>query len=303
MKLDLYQLKSFFEVAKTQNYSQAAKKLHVTQSAISHAIKKLSRNINSPLFIKKGHRLQLSPKGKVLYSTCEKIFHELALVEELLKHLDGEDIGVIRLGATVEFGTTLLLKYMKDFINRNRKIHIDYQFRHELLKPLMNDDLDIIIDCKKHEHPDLIKKPLFLEHYVVIASKNYIKENKISKPNDLSKCKILSQDKLGFWWIKFINALPAKNRPDLKNVTEVNHVRGMINASMEGLGVGLVPKYCVTRELDEGKLVNVFPNVKIQEDEFCIYLKKSRSNYSRHIQLIDYLTGLNPSEFNMVRHE
>jgi DNA-binding transcriptional LysR family regulator len=289
MTLNLYQLKAFFTVAQTRSYTEAAKKLFLTQPAVSHSVAKLSQGLGDPLLRRDPGGLSLTETGQILYKTCETVFYELEKAEERIAAARNKSLGAIRLGATVEFGTTLLVKYVKGFIKANPGVHVDFQFRHELLKPLMKDDLDIIIDCGNHKTDGLEKTPLFREEYAVIASKEFLIKNRVKTPADLSACNILSMDKSGHWWGNLMNALPPANRPALTNITEINHIRGIINAAMEGMGVGFVPRYCILKELKTRALIHVFPGLKLLEDNFYIYQKTGKAGLERHRRLVAYL--------------
>jgi DNA-binding transcriptional LysR family regulator len=296
MPIDLYQLKAFFAVARTLNYTEASRRLFVTQSAVSHAVAKLEKSVKDDLFKRTGKKLALTETGRILYKACETVFYELEKAEEQIAAARNKNTGTIKLGATVEFGTTLLVKYLKGFIKKNPGVHIDFQFRHELLVPLLNDELDIVIDCKNHKAEGVEKVPLFREEYAVIASPEFIREHKLKAPADLSGCNILSLDKGGQWWGNFMNALPAAQRPELRDITELNHIRAIINAAMEGLGVGFVPRYCVLKELKARLLVNVFPQLKMLEDNFYVYQKAGRAGLERHRNLLGYLKNLKATQ-------
>jgi len=296
MSLDLYQLKAFFAVAQTLNYTEASKRLYLTQSAVSHAVAKLEKSAGGDLFKRVGGGLALTEAGGILYKACETVFYELERAEERLAAARNKNIGTIRVGATVEFGTTLLVKYLKGFIKANPGIHLDFQFRHELLRPLLNDEVDIAIDCRDHKAPGLEKTPLFREEYAVIASPDFIRRHGLKKPEDLAACNILSLDKGALWWGNFLNALPAGRRPALSSVTELNHIRAIINAAMEGLGAGFVPRYCVLKELKAKTLVNVFPHLKLLEDNFYVYQKAGRAGLERHRNLLDYLKHIKSTQ-------
>ncbi len=296
MAINLNQLKSFFTVARTLNYTEASRRLYVTQSAVSHAVATLGKSVGGGLFRKTGKSLALTETGKILYKASETVFYELEKAEERISAARENGLGTIRLGATVEFGTTLLVKYLKEFIKKNPGIHLDFQFRHELLKPLFNDELDVVIDCKSYSQPGLEKTPLFREEYAVIASREFILRRRIRRPADLGGCPVLSMDKAGAWWGNFLNALPPAERPGLTEITELNHIRGIINAAIEGLGVGFVPKYCVLKEFKAGVLVNVFPQLKMLEDNFYVYQKAGRAGLARHRALLAYLKNIKTAQ-------
>lgn len=303
MQLNLYQLKAFFTVAQTLNYTEAAEKLFLTQSAVSHAVAKLGKNVKDPLFKRDSNGLSLTETGQILYKTCETVFYELERGEERIAAARNTSLGVIRLGATVEFGTTLLLKYMKGFIKANPDVHVDFQFRHELLKPLMKDDLDIIIDCGNHKTEGVEKASLFREEYAVIASPEFLAKNRVKTPADLSACNILSMDKSGRWWGNLMNALPPADRPKFTNITEINHIRGIITAAVEGMGAGFVPRYCVLKELKARSLTHVFPGLKLLEDNFYVYQKTGKAGLERHLRLVAYLKNLKAAAFRLSRGE
>ncbi|HAT72504.1 MAG TPA: hypothetical protein DCS63_06790 [Elusimicrobia bacterium] len=300
MPLNLYQLKAFFAVAQTLNYTEASRRLHVTQSAVSHAVAKLGQSVKDRLFRRAGNKLALTEAGRVLYKACETVFYELEKAEEQIAAGKGKNIGTIRLGATVEFGTTLLVKYLKRFINQNPRVHIDFQFCHELLQPLLRDELDIVIDCRSHKAEGVEKTPLFREDYAVIASPDFIRRRVIRKPADLSGCNILSLDKGAQWWGNFLNALPAAERPEFREVMELNHIRGIVNAAMEGLGVGFVPRYCVLKEFKARTLLSVFPHMKMLEDNFYVYQKTGRAGLERHRNLLGYLKNIKTAQLERV---
>lgn len=296
MKLDLYQLRAFFTVAQTLNFTAAAGKLYVTQSAVSHSIKKLERTAGAQLLRKAGGRLELTEAGRILYKACEAAFYELDRAEELMAESAGRRLGAIRLGATVEFGTTLLVKYLKGFLAANPGIHVDFHFDHELLRPLLNDEIDMAIDCKVHRAEGLQRLPLFREEYAVIASPAYARRRAIRSPRDLERCAVLSLDKGCAWWGNFFNALPASERPEFRDVTEMDHIRAIVNAAIESIGVGFVPRYSVLKELKAGALVNVFPQLELLEDNFYVYQKPGRAALERHRMLVAYLKQIKTTQ-------
>jgi DNA-binding transcriptional LysR family regulator len=197
----------------------------------------------------------------------------------------------------VEFGTTILINHIKNFLDSNPDIHLDFLFSHNLLDPLQRDDVDLIIDCKLHQVPNFERIYLFREQYITIASPEFIKIHNIDSIHDLAGVNILSMDKDLEWWRNFLSAIPEDQQASLKNVVQINHIRGLINGAIAGLGIGFVPKYTVLRELKEKILIDPFPRLKPAADDFSIYIKKEKLAFKKNQLLIDYLTRLEPSEF------
>ncbi|MGD0309319.1 MAG: LysR family transcriptional regulator [Acidobacteriota bacterium] len=294
---DLAQLRTFLALAQTGSFSEAARRLCRTQSAVSHAIRKLEETSGVELVARTGRRFALTDEGRRLQQACEDAF---AAFDEAFEDLNGNRkllLGRVRLGSTVEFGCSILMKHIRPFMKAHPEIEIDFQMSHDLLTPLLKDDLDIAIDCGEHHLPELRKTPLFRETYAVVCSPGFQKESKVRVPAHLGRCTVLSLDKEGGWWDRFIRSLSPEERPELRHIIAVNHIRAMITAATSGLGAAMVPHYSVLAEIAEGTLVRLFPKVEIAQDCFYIYQKERRAGLRKHRLLADYLRSIRPSEF------
>lgn len=297
--MDLYQLKTFFTLAKVKNFTKTAKALFVTQSAVSHSLKKLESSIGTTLLDRKGRHLVLTPAGRSLYRSCEKIFYEIEKARQDMSYYREQAVSTIRVGCTVEFGNTILINHMKAFLDEHTHIHLDFLFSHSLIDPLLTDEVDLIIDCKAHQERNIRQIDLFREQYITIGSPRFIKENHIRNPSDLERVKLLSMDKDLEWWHNFFSAVPDADNLSLKHVIRINHIRGMINAAISGLGIGFVPQYTVIRELDSRILADPFPHIKPAADIFSIFIKNEKAKFRKNQLFIEYLRQFTPDEFGV----
>ncbi len=295
INLDLYQLRAFHALGVTGSFTRAAQRLNLTQSAVSHAVAKLEAGAGVTLVDRRVRELKLTEEGRHLFQACERVFATLETAAEDLGQ--GAAPGRLRLGATVEFGSSILMRHIRPFLARHPDLEIDFTLAQDLLTPLLRDDLDVVIDCRDHAVPGLRAMPWFRETYVVAASPAFLASHPVREPRDLGTCPVLSLDKAGAWWHRFLAALPEAFRPEFPRVIEVNHIRAMINAATEGLGVLLAPTYSVLGELERGALTAVLPAVRPKEDRFYIYQKEHRADLRRHKLLCDYLLTLSPAEF------
>ncbi len=295
--MDLYQLKTFHVVSRLGSYTEAAKSLFVTQSAVSHSIKKLENSLDIRLIKRKGKDFELTEAGKALRDSCEKIFQEIEKTQENILHFHKRAEWGLRIGATVEFGTTILMKHIRGFTDRHRSIHLDFLFSHNLLEPLLRDEVDFIIDCKEKPMHGLEKINLFREQYVVIASPDLLKNHRIQKIRDMQETRMLSLDKDLKWWENFLVCFKHDELPVFKNIMEINHIRGIINAALSGLGIGFVPKYTVLNELEKKTLIDPFPSIRPKADIFSIYIKHGKLKLEKNRVFIDYLKKIKVSEF------
>jgi len=296
-RLDLAQLRTFHTLAQVGSFTACARRLNRTQSAISHAMTKLEGLVGTPLLDRSGRELGLTEEGRRLHLACEQAFATLDAAADDLRRHQTHAKGRLRLGATVEFGSSILMRHMQPFLATNPELEIDFTLSQDLLAPLLRDDLDLIIDCREHPLPTLKKTLLFRETYVVACTPAFRRAHRLRAPADLSRGPALSLDKAGAWWNRFLLAVPDHEQPQLDQIIAVNHIRAMIHAAIEGMGALLVPRYSVLEELRSGDLVALFPAIHLAEDRFSIYQKKFKAGHEKQRLLTGYLQGLSPAEF------
>ncbi len=295
--MDLNQLEVFFMLGKVKNFTETAKLMYVTQSAISHAIKKLEKSLDLRLITRSGRNFSLTPAGRELFHSCEKIFYEVEHAKDNLKNHRENPVWNITLGSPVEFGNTILIPLINDFMQAYPNYQLDFLFSNSLSEPLVTDEVDFIIDCKEHFATKLTRLQLFREEYAVVASPDYVRQCNLLEVAALENVTVLSLDNKRRWWSNFLMALPAHLRPRFKSVTAINHIRGMIVGALVGMGVRFVPRYTVSKELEIRLLVAMFGSIRPLADNFCIYIKQEKLALAKNKHLVDYLRSLAPAEF------
>ena len=296
-RLDLRKLEMFLEATRDASYTAAAARLHVTQSAVSHAIRKLEQEVGRRLVRWSGRRLVLTEDGEYLYGVCQRVFRDLRDAERVLSLPRRPVTQVVTLGANIEFGTTVLVRKLRPLLEATPSLHVDFRFHDDLAGLLLRDEIDMAVDCRPHGHRSVEATPLFREKYVIVAAPSFLAAHPVRRPADLERVPVLSRDKDGRWWANALRAMPGRERPVLSHVVQVDQVRGMVHAVLEGYGVALLPKYTVLGKVARGELVTLFPKLPLLEDWFCIYQKRTNASLEKNRALMACLLQLDVSEF------
>jgi len=169
--IELQPLYTFFVTATSPTFTEAAERLNLSQSAVSHAISKLERSIGTKLLVRDQTPIRLTEAGETLFQTSDRMFLDLQRCQDLLCQDETRPLtGRLRLGTTVEFGNSVLARKIAPFLREHPLIEPSFTFSHELLKPLLADELDVIIDCRAHAREELSQVALFRERYVLVRS-------------------------------------------------------------------------------------------------------------------------------------
>ena len=123
MRITLKQLRVFAAVAQSENMTQAAEQISLTQSAMSMALKEFESLLDTPLFHRHGKRIKLNNMGQSLLPRALQI---LQLAEEF-EHLASSDAlaGQLRIGASSTIGNYLAPAIIAQFLQENPDIDID----------------------------------------------------------------------------------------------------------------------------------------------------------------------------------
>ncbi len=297
IRLDPNRLRIFLEATRSGNYTVAARRLHITPSAVSHAVRSLEESAGRPLVEWRHRRLTLTDDGEYVRGLGERVFQDIDQAEHVLSMRAPGGTQVITIGATVEFGTSVLIRKLRPLVDAAPWLRIHFRFRDDLGPVLLRDEIDIAVDCAVHAHPSLSATRLFREKYLIVASPAFLREHRVRQPPDLERVPVLSLDQDGAWWANALRSIPGRHRPALRHIVQVDQVRGMVHAALEGYGVALLPKYTAVGKVARRELDVLFPRLRLVEDWFCVYQKRANASRDKNRAVTEFLLRMDVTEF------
>lgn len=163
------------EVDRLGTLSDAAKHLHLTQSALSHTIKKLETRLGTKIWQKDGRRIQLTQAGKHLLFLANRLLPQFKHAEELLEQYAAGQRGILRIGMECHPCYQWLLTVVSPFLQAWPHVDLDIKqkFQFSGIGALFEHEIDMLIT------PDpLIKKalsftPVFDYELVLVVGKDH----------------------------------------------------------------------------------------------------------------------------------
>ena len=144
-EIDLDLLRCFVTVVESNGFTQASKRLHLTQSAITMKIKRLEDLLGKRLFVKSVPPLKLTPEGEIILGYAYRL---LELNHEMMMRVSKADVvTTIRLGVISHFGYHHLPLWLTAFKKAYPQIRVvmDMGMTDDLLKSLEEDRFDLVI--------------------------------------------------------------------------------------------------------------------------------------------------------------
>src|SRR5229473_34782 len=143
--IDLDLIRCFLTVIENGGFTQASKRLHITQSGITLKIKRLEQQLKCRLFRRTVKPLELSAEGEIVLGYARRL---LDLNQEMVQRVaKPKNEAVLRLGVVDHFGPQLLPQWLAEFKKRFPKVKIfsDLGLTQDLLKDLEDDNYDLVI--------------------------------------------------------------------------------------------------------------------------------------------------------------
>lgn len=177
--IDLNLYKIFLAVADCKSFSKAANNLHITQPAVSYAIKTLEENLNAKLFIRNYNQSILTKEWEILISHIKKAYNNILVGEKLLQDSHNLIFGDINIGVPTHIGTTLVMPKICEFhkFHPNIKFHILSKSTNSMISLLENNSLDFIIDSFPIENTNRITLVNLNRSKTCFVSKNNLNES------------------------------------------------------------------------------------------------------------------------------
>ena len=246
--------KVFYYVADTLSFSEASKKLFISQSAVSQSVKTLEKKMNQTLFIRNTKKVQLTPEGEILLRHIEPAINLIKRGESQILEAASTG-GQIRIGASDTICRYFLVPYLerfhKDFPNAHIKVTNATSIKcAELLE---TGQVDFVVTNLPNTYlgNSFSTKVIHEFRDVFIANPSYahLKDSVLSL-KDLLDYPILMLDKKSTT-SEFLHTLFQQHQLDLVPEIELSSNDLLIDLAKIGLGIAFIPDFCVSNNSED----------------------------------------------------
>ncbi len=153
----------------------AARQLHLTQSALSHAIARLERRVGMPLWRRDGRRLALTQAGLHLLEVANRVLPQLEHAEQALRGFARGTRGSLRIGMECHPCYQWLLKVVARYLPQWPDVDLDVKqkFRFGGIGALLDHDIDIVVTPDPEMRPGLGFEPVFDYEQVLVVGRQH----------------------------------------------------------------------------------------------------------------------------------
>lgn len=244
--------KVFYYVASSLSFSEASKKLYISQSAVSQSIKTLEKKLGQSLFIRSTKKVQLTPAGSLLLKHIEPAMNLISRGESQLLDSGTLGLGQLHIGASDTICRYFLVPYLKQFHKKfpNVPIKVTNATSVQCVELLDQRKVDLIVTNFPNNHlsHDYIQKKVATFHDVFIANpSNFHLEDQELAFEELKQYPIMLLERHSTT-SEFLHHLFIQHQLELVPEIELSSNDLLIDLARIGLGIAFVPDFCLTKE-------------------------------------------------------
>lgn len=172
MDVSYRQVKAFVEVAKSSTFAEAAVNLHLTQPALSSAIKKMEEQLGGKLFKRNTRNVSLTPEGEVLFPNALRLLHDWDNTFSDIQNLFAMAKGQLTICAMPSFAESHLPSILSAFHKRtpNVNLRIVDVVMEQVIHEVTTGRSEIGFSFEPERKDGLVFKSLFADQFVVVAN-------------------------------------------------------------------------------------------------------------------------------------
>lgn len=257
MNLEIKHLRLMVVLAQTgSNLTAAARRLRLTQSALSHQLKDAEQKIGQPLFLRKNRRLLLTPAGHELVALAKEVLGRLEEGVSSIQHAAGHGSQSLTMHTSCQICLAWLPDILADYAEAYPFVEVEIDIETEELEDeLRTGKIDIGITCDPIDEQEFITQPLFYDELQIIMPTDHRLADAVPlTAKDLDGENVIiynvSDEKS-----TLLNDVfkPAHIRP--KRVMRIELTEGIIQLVKSGLGIGIMANWIASPHVAAGELI------------------------------------------------
>ncbi|HEX8311989.1 MAG TPA: LysR family transcriptional regulator [Chthoniobacteraceae bacterium] len=254
--LDTRQLRAFAILARTASFTQTARELNLSQSAISHSMKTLEQDIGCRLLDRMGRTVVLTQAGEQLLVRVERILEEMDAARTELGRLGRWGTTRVRIGASTTACQYVLPAVLREFKESFPQCEISIRpgDTPEAIEALRTHQIDLAVNLEPVGEASLEFRPLFQDELAFILSPlhPWVRAGKVTR-EEIARQNYILYGKRSYTF-QMIEEYFRKEEITLRASLELGNMEAIKELVKLGLGVSILAPWTATKELKEQSL-------------------------------------------------
>jgi len=288
----LTEMEAFATVVDQGGFTDAAKKMGISKSAVSKHISSLEARLGARLLNRTTRRVSPTEIGLAYYDRARRVLSDAGEADALVASMQSAPAGLLRISVATDFGVNHLSPILGDFLQQFPDITVNMVLNNRYVE-LISEGFDMAIRMGDLEDSSLRARKLTETQMRMIAAPSYFeKHGRPTRLDDLNSHKLLhysNQASGNAWKI----TAPSGEERQIRSAgwLSVNDGQSLLNACIAGLGIAYLPSFLYANAMEQGQVVDVMPDLPIERTGIYAVYPPGRFTQPKVRAFIDFLVA------------
>jgi DNA-binding transcriptional LysR family regulator len=260
--LNLHEIAVFLAVAESASFSQAARRLHLSQPAVSQAIHSLEIQFGTRLFERQGRAIRLTQSGEALLPVARDLAGATRVVVDTMNRVESQVAGELMVGCSSTAGKYVLPSLVAAFQHQfpEVRVRLDIRSKEEVFARLLDGQLTLGVMSNLSDEPGLEYHPFFEDRVILVvpAVHSWAAYGR-ALPADLPDQPMIMREAGSGTTVVLLEALAQHgiSADMLDVVMQVSNAEAIEMAVEEGIGVAFISELAAEHGLALGRIKRV----------------------------------------------
>lgn len=256
--LQLLQVEGFLEVARRGSVSRAAEALFITQPTLTARLHGLERELGAKLFLRTPRGMRLTDAGRAWVPFAERAMRALVEGREALEEVKTASAGHLTIGSALAVSTYILPDLLEHFVSTHPRVEVAVRTGHseDVVEMVLRDEVQLGLG-RAINNPDLDVRTFHREELVLVCAPDHPfgKRRSVTLP-EVTNEKLIMFDRTSSY-SEITQSAFVTSGVRLRRYMEMDSIEAAKKMVERGLGVALLPRSSVDREVDGGTICRV----------------------------------------------
>src|SRR6266704_3793388 len=249
--LQLLQVEGFLEVARRGSVSRAAEALYITQPTLTARLHGLERELGVKLLLRPPRGMRLTDAGRAWVPFAERAMRALVEGRDALEQVKTASAGHLTIGSALAVSTYILPDLLERFVASHPRVEVSVRTGHseDVVELVLRDEVHIGLG-RAIRHPDLELRPFHTEELVLVTAPDHPFTTRRSVTMaEVAGQKLIMFDRTSSYY-EITQAAFLSSGTMLRGLMELDSIEAAKKMVERGLGVALLPRTAVAREVE-----------------------------------------------------
>ena len=288
----LTEMEAFATVVDQGGFTDAAKKMGISKSAVSKHVSSLEARLGARLLNRTTRRVSPTEIGLAYYDRARRVLSDAGEADALVASMQSAPTGLLRLSVATDFGVNHLSPILWDFLQKYPDITVNMVLNNRYVE-LISEGFDMAIRMGDLEDSSLRARKLTETQMRMIAAPSYFeKHGRPARLDDLNTHKLLhysNQASGNAWKI----TAPSGEERQIRSAgwLSVNDGQSLLNACIAGLDIAYLPSFLYANAMEQGQVVDVMPDLPVESTGIYAVYPPGRFTQPKVRAFIDFLVA------------